>query len=414
MAKKSIDWSPENWPSLIYRLFTSFKVATIVFVLLTLITLLGTLYQVEHGLHAAKEQYFYSWIIVEKVGTIPLLIPGGMLLMWILFINMTLGALVKVRKRWKGLGLLVSHFGMLMLLAGAFITHKASSDGYMALYPGMKSNRVESYRDWQLEIMPLDDQGKAEKAWILPSDELQSIRSDEQRKYETEDLPFGIVINGFSQNATPIPVSAPMAAEAQGKEIDGFKLSQQQASKNAEQNLPGCYIELRPESGDPIETILWAGSFRFDPREKPMPFTFEVGGQKYGALLAKRTWVVPFEVQLDEFIFERHPGISTARNYESRITRLEESQPEKPVEIKMNEPMRYAGYTFFQESFGPQGSEPGDEMFSQFAVANNPADQWPLWSLVVTSAGLMLHFVIMLVSYIVRSFSTKPKAATAS
>jgi cytochrome c biogenesis protein ResB len=145
-----------------------------------------------------------------------------------------------------------------------------------------------------------------------------------------------------------------------------------------------------------------------------MPFTFEVGGQKYGALLAKRTWVVPFEVQLDEFIFERHPGISTARNYESRITRFEESQPEKPVEIKMNEPMRYAGYTFFQESFGPQGSEPGDEMFSQFAVANNPADQWPLWSLVVTSAGLMLHFVIMLVSYIVRSFSSKPKAATAS
>ena len=37
----------------------------------------------------------------------------------------------------------------------------------------------------------------------------------------------------------------------------------------------------------------------------------------------------------------------------------------------MNEPMRYAGYTFFQESFGPAGAQPGDVMFSQFAVANN-------------------------------------------
>ncbi|MCG8599396.1 MAG: cytochrome c biogenesis protein ResB [Verrucomicrobiales bacterium] len=413
MAKKPIDLSPGNWPQLIYRLFTSFKVATVVFVLMTLITLLGTLYQVEHGLHAAKERYFYSWIIVEKVWNIPLLVPGGMLLMWVLFINMTLGALVKVRKRWKGFGMLVGHLGMLMLLAGAFVTHKASSDGYMALYPGMKSNRVESYRDWQLEIMPLSEEGKAEKAWVLPADELQSIRSDEQRRYETADLPFDIVINGFSQNATPIPVSAPMASEANGKEIDGFKLSQQQTSKNAEQNLPGCYIELRPENGDPIETILWAGSFRFDPREKPMPFTFEVEGQKYGALLAKKTWVVPFEVELNEFIFERHPGISTARNYESRITRFEEGQPEKPVEIKMNEPMRYQGYTFFQESFGPQGSEPGDEMFSQFAVANNPADQWPLWSLVVTGIGMTLHFLIMLISFVVRSF-TRPSKTTAS
>lgn len=402
--KQTKDWSPKSWPLRAYRLFTSFKLATVVLVLMTVVTLLGTLGQVEHGLHAAKEKYFHSFYFVETIKGIPLLLPGGLLLMLLLFVNMTLGAIVKVKKRWKGAGLLISHFGMLMLLAGGFVTWAFSTDGYMALYPGMTSNRVESYREWQLEIAPLSKEGVGEKAWIYPSERLDTMRSDEQRVIHAESLPFDVVINGYSRNATPVPTSAPIAAGVTGKEIDGFKLSPQKASKEAEQNLPGCFLEIRPKDGSPpIEAILWAGSYKFDPREKPMPFTFTVGDQLYGALLMKKSWTVPFEVRLDEFLFERHPGVSTARNYESRVTRLEASQPDKALEIKMNEPMRYAGYTFFQESFGPSGSQPGDEMFSQFAVANNPADQWPLWSLVVTGVGLGVHFLVMLVNFTVRS-----------
>ncbi len=404
MAKHPIDWSPKNWPRLLYGFFTSFKLATVVLVFMTVVTLLGTLGQVEHGLHSAKEKYFHSFFFTEKIFGVPVLLPGGLLLMILLFTNMVLGALVKVRKRWKGAGLLISHLGMLMLLAGGFVTWAFSTDGYMAMYPGMTSDRVESYREWQLEIVPLSPEGEAEKAWIYPAKLLETMRPDEQRVIHAESLPFDVVINGFSKNATPVPVSAPIAASVTGKEIDGFKLSPQKASKEAEQNLPGCFLEIRPrDGGDPVEAILWAGSYKFDPREKAMPFTFPVGDQLYGALLVKKSWTVPFSVRLDEFIFERHPGVSTARNYESRVTRFEEGQSDKALEIKMNEPMRHAGYTFFQESFGPSGSQPGDEMYSQFAVANNPADQWPLWSLVVTGVGLGVHFVIMLVNFTVRS-----------
>ena len=402
MAGKSINWSPSNWPRLFYQFFTSFKVATAVFVLMTLVTLLGTLAQVDHGLYAAKVKYFHSFFFTEKIFGIPVLLPGGLLLMIILTINMVLGALVKVRKRWRGAGLLISHFGMIMLLVGGFVTWAFATDGYMALYPGMSSNRVESYRNWQLEVFPLDENGKAKQAWILPSDELQSIRVDEQRSYDADGLPFNVIVNGFTKNATPIPVTASAASDATGKEIDGFKLAPQDASKEAEQNLPGAYVAFDPDGeGENVEAILWAGSYRFDPKEDPMPFQFTVDGQKYGAMLAKKSWHVPFEVRLDEFIFERHPGVSTARNFESRVTRLEEEK-ETSLEIKMNEPMRYVGYTFFQESFGPPDGRPG-EMFSQFAVANNPADQWPLWSLVVTGIGLGIHFCVMLVDFMIRS-----------
>jgi hypothetical protein len=414
MANKKTQEKETSLLKVLYKFFTSFKLATVVFVLMTIVTLFGTLAQVEMGLFAAKEKYFHSVWIIDEIGNFPVFLPGGGLLMVFLFINMTLGSVVKVKKRWKGAGTLISHIGMLMLFGGAFVTWGLGTDGYMALYPGMKSDRVESYRKWQLEVMPLNDDASADEVWILPADELSSIRPRSPRSYTTDDLPFEIIVSDYSPNAIPTPITAPMAAGSAALEIDGFKLLPQRKAKEAAANIPGCYVEFKPKSGDSdkISAILSAYSFRFDPGEKPMPFVFELGGQKFGALISKKSWHIPFEVQLDEFIFDRHPGISMARNYESRVTRLESDKGAKPLEIKMNEPMRYEGYTFFQESFGPAGSQPGDRMYSQFAVANNPADQWPLWALVVTSIGLGVHFVIMLLDYMARSRKKRIQAAS--
>lgn len=408
MDKRNTDIIPESLLLVIlraiFKFITSFKLATVILVLMTIVTLLGTLGQVEHGLHAAKLKYFHSWVFtVKPIGGIPIPFPGGILLMSILFVNMTCGALIKVRKRWAGAGLLISHIGMLLLLLGGFVTWQFSSDDYMALYPGMKTNRVESYREWQLEIMSLNNEGKAETLSIYPTEALQTVPSNGERNIDAGDFPFGITLSNYSPNATPVPVSAPIAASVSAEEVDGFKLAPQKPAKEAAQNLPGCYLTIRPKSGDPIEAILWAGSYKFDPKENPMPFTFEIDGKQYGALLAKKSKTVPFSIRLDKFVFEQHPGISTAREYNSHVTRFEEGKDEQALEIRMNEPMRYQGYTFFQESFGPPGSRPGDEMYSQFAVANNPADQWPLIALSITGAGLLIHFVIMLVGFMIKS-----------
>jgi len=407
--------SPVIYVKKAYRFFTSYKLAATLIVLLTIITLFGTLYQVDYGLHAAKQKYFYSLFILHDLQGLPIPLPGGILVMSLLFLNMFLGAIVKVRKRWRGAGLLISHFGMLMLLAGGFVTYAFATDGYMALYPGMKSDRVESYRRWQIDIMPLDEKGQPSgKVHAIPPGTLEKIGPNQSVTIPMEGLPFSVMVNGYARNATPVPTSAPAAENLNAHEVDGFKLSPQKPAKEAEQNLPGAYVSFISETeGEVTEAILWAGSYRFDPREAPMPFTFEVAGQRYAAMLAKKSWTVPFVVQLDEFIFERHPGVSTARNFESRITRFESGKPDQPLEIKMNEPMRYAGFVFFQESFGPPDGAPG-EMFSQFAVANNPSDQWPLWALVITGFGLGIHFLIKLVEYSVRSQRKRTEKRTSS
>lgn len=66
----------------------------------------------------------------------------------------------------------------------------------------------------------------------------------------------------------------------------------------------------------------------------------------------------------------------------------------------MNEPLRYEGFTLFQSGWGPQNAGPGEPLFSTFSVVNNPADQWPLYSCLVISAGLLIHFLQKLFSYL--------------
>lgn len=423
MSKLTVeDLTPRRLPGLLYQVFSSFFLAMWVLVFMTLVTLFGTLYQVDHGLFAAKQKYFHSWFLVHRLGdgivmpdslkwlgSLPVPLPGGFLLMLLLTINLSIGALGKVKKRLKGAGMLVAHFGMIFLLVSGFVTHFFGTDGYMALYEGQSGSRVESYRSWQLEILPLDEDGAAEKALVIPPSRLEGLRPEDRRVFRSEDLPFEVEVTGYAPNGVPVPVSAPVASQATGPEVDGFRILAQRASKEAEQNLPALVAYFRPKSGgEPVATILSARSANFDPREFPMAFGFEVDGRPFAARLVKETWEVPFEVRLDQFIFERHPGVSMARNYESRIVRVEDGA-EQRVEIKMNEPMRHAGFTFFQESFGPADAKPGEPMYSQFAVANNPADQWPLWSLVITGFGLMAHFLIKLFEH-----TSRPRKAAAA
>ncbi|MCB1231161.1 MAG: cytochrome c biogenesis protein ResB [Verrucomicrobiae bacterium] len=408
------DLAPKYWPRLAYKIFSSYFLAMWVLIFMTLVTLLGTLYQVDHGLFAAKQKYFHSFFIYHRLGDglpvpewlagLHLWLPGGLLLMLLLTINLVIGALIKVKKRSKGIGMLIAHFGIIFLLISGWVTYAFNREGYMALYEGQASNRVESYRQYQVEIIPLDEAGKGEKVFVIPPEKFETMESGGERTFTSASLPFSIELSGFVRNAFPIPVSAPVAKDASGPEINGYRLLVQKAAKEAEQNLPAVVARFVPTGGEsePVETFLSARSANFDPGGTPMAFGFQVGDQKFAARMVKENWEVPFKVRLDKFIFERHPGVSMARSYESRITRVE-GGTEKAVDIKMNEPMRHGGYTFFQESFGPQNAGPGERMYSQFAVHNNPADQWPLYALLVTGAGLLIHFGLKLEGHLSRS-----------
>lgn len=379
------------------RFISSFGLAVFVLVLFFILTLLGTLEQVEHGLYETQKRYFDSFFVWYDIGGVELpLIPGVRLLMWVLFFNMLSAAILKMKKSWKGAGLLIAHFGILLLLVGGAIGLQFKKYGAMMIWEGDTASEFESYTEWQLDIMPVDEEGVAKKALVIPAGRIDQISADQTRVFTSDELPFDMVIHGKERNAIPVPAGAPMSASVNGMEIDGYKLMSMKPAKEAERNLPGMYVSF-PESGKAEESepeaILWGGDVA--------PYTVEKDGKRWGVKLVKEKWKVPFEIKVRDFHFEYFPGTRKAKVYRADVTKIENGD-ERDVRISMNEPLRHKGYTFFQSSFGPSGADDkGDQrMYTVLAVMKNPADHWPLVSLIVSGVGLMIHFMIQLGAYL--------------
>ena len=387
---------------IVWKILTSYGLVVVILVMLTLLTLLGTWEQKDHGLFDTQKKYFESIFVVHtfEMGklSLPIVLPGAYILMVVVFFNLLAGAIIKARKSWNAPGMLIAHSGILLLLMGGFVSHHYSIKGHMALYKGEESNQYQAYQGWQLEVLPLDDSDRPTKAFIITEQELLSVRGDRSRLFASPEIPFDLTVSHYLRNALPVPTGAPVAAEVKLPEVDGYKLIQMDDEKEAERNVGGVYVEAKAngeaEAGSVSKGILWAG--------QAAPWIVEAEGKKWALRLDRERWDVPFTVRLDEFIFDRHPGTAMAKKYESRITKTEGEQ-QAAVQIRMNEPLRHRGYTFFQESFGPQDESDPEKMFSQFSVVKNPADQWPLYSLIVTFIGMGIHFLQKLAGFIGRA-----------
>jgi hypothetical protein len=405
---------------LLLRLFSSYGLATVVLFLMCVVTLVGTLSQVHMGIHEAQKLYFESWFVVHWFGApapefagegaasgarIPLPLPGGLLLMILLFVNIAVGAALKVRKKLKQPGLLISHLGILFLLLGGLVTFKYSTKGAMVLYEGQTSNLFSSYHDWQIEISKVEGENEiGENALVITKDQLAGTQPDEQRVFSSEGLPFDFVINGYARNAQALPADIPIAQSIEAKEIDGYLIQTKVLDKEAGRNVPGAYVSLKSKkSGEENEAILW-GFARH-------PATLDVDGEQWTVQLIKERWKSPFQVKLDNFTHEYYPKTRIPREYKSNVTKIEAGLEEE-FEISMNRPLRHNGYTFYQESWGPDGGAASDPVWSQLAVSVNPADQWPMWSCWIVGFGLLIHFSQKLFGFLGRAQKKRKAAAT--
>jgi hypothetical protein len=366
-----------------FLFLSSYGFAVIILFFLLILTLLGTIYQIDHGLLAATQRYFESAYAIEYLfGVIPIPLPGVYLLMSLLFINVLFGALLRARKDWRRPGLLISHFGILMLIGYGFVTHHFSDRGHMRLYEGESSSRIQSYYDWELVITELEKGGKQ---YVIPPEVTNGLKSTGSGVFVDEGLPFEFHVKNFAENSSP--TAAPNAPGA----VDGILLQALDKDPQAEMNIAGAVVALVEPDGATQETVLWGVSQE--------PWVTDVAGKPYSIDLRHVRSPVPFTIVLDKFTRELHPRTGIASNFQSTVTQVKEGVG-RQVEIKMNEPLRDSGFTFYQASWGPQNAGPNTRLFSVFEVTNNPAEQWPLWACYVITFGLLVHFCQKLFKYL--------------
>ena len=378
----------------IVRFLSSFRLAVTIVVLLGVITWLGTLAQIELGLFRAQKMYFESFLVLHPIplGSTTLIrlpLPGGYLLMAALFVNLVVGGIVRLRWTLSRIGILITHAGVLMMLAGGFVTYVYTRDGHLTLREHEASNLVRSYQDWELVITPAPDENGEAEAVVVPGDVFVPLAGTERTATIRSDrLPFTLVLSRIVPNTWVAPAPQPL----RGLAAEGFRLNPLEIHSEAEQNRLGAMARLIPTGGgEATEGVLVGGV--------PYPWGVEVDGRRYGITIQRRTWELPFTVVLDHTERDLHPGTMMAASFASEITKVQGSD-ERKVRISMNEPLRHEGITLFQS--GWRQDEMTMERESTFAVVQNPADSVPLWSCIVIGLGMTVHFSVRLRRHILR------------
>jgi hypothetical protein len=124
------------------------------------------------------------------------------------------------------------------------------------------------------------------------------------------------------------------------------------------------------------------------------PQSFTLGNRVYELALRPRRHYTPFSVQLLKFQHEVYPGTDIPKNFSSRVLLQRPGTGEKrEVLIYMNNPLRYAGETFYQASFDT------DNQGTVLQVVRNPGWLTPYLSCVLVGLGLIVQFATHLLGF---------------
>ena len=328
----------------IIKFLSGFRLASALLLLLLILTWLGTLEQVEHGLYQTIQKYFTwkSFIVIPDITIngklLPIPLPGANWVGALLFINMFLGGIIRIRKNWKKAGVIIAHFGIIFLLVSGAVTQLFSQRGNMALYEGETSDYAQAYHNHAIEISELNAEGAVKKVHIIDSDIISKVQKSgrEGRSVNFEGLPFSFQVSHYLKNCRPRRVG-PIAA-GDTPTVDGYALFKVAVNKADEANLNGCYVK----TSNGQELLLFSGAYE--------PYTLEIDGAQYAVSLKKAIWKMPFQIKLDDFNAEFFPT-GKPKKFESFVQRIEGGLSEN-VRIYMNHPMRYKGYTFYQAKQG--------------------------------------------------------------
>ncbi len=380
----------------LFQFFSGFGLATVLLLLMGLLTWFATLEQIDNGLYATLNKYFHwkSLVLLPEIKgkLVPLPLPGGYWVGALLLLNLILGGVIRARKGWKHIGNLIAHSGIILMLVAGGVAHHFSERGNMAVSEKGSSNTAEDYFEYVVELVEVDSAGKPGMIHVIRGNHLTDLRDGRSRVFRFPDLPFAVEIAGHLENAVPVNIHerAPQQGE---KEVDGYYLLARKGEVEAERNAAGCYARLVHADGSKSAPFILSGA-AFHPH------SFKDGGRVFVLNMRKRLWPMPFTLHLDEFTAEFHPGTMRPAKFVSKVTRVEGGSEAK-VTIQMNEPMRYEGLTFYQASYGPPGAKPGEPMYSVFEVVRNPADKWPEYSLYIVAFGMLVAFLIKLVLFLI-------------
>jgi len=346
----------------------------------------GTLAQVNLGLYKAQNDFFRSFFIYWSPAASSLRIPifpGGYLIGWLLLINLFAAHLRYYQPGKKKYGIIMIHLGVVLLLFGQLLTDLLSRESVMHLRNGETKNYSEASRQYELAVVDTTE-AATEKVVAIPVSRLHQ-RADIRHP----ELPFTVRVKTFYSNSSLVEKSVPGYGKVEisagfGSGIWWRELPHE--TDTDKRDMPSGIVELLTPKGSLGSYLVSAYLTR--------PQVLTCDGRRYELVLRLARFYKPFNLHLMEFKHDIYPGTDIPKNFSSRV-RLQRADTgeDREVLIYMNNPLRYAGETYYQASFDP------DNQGTILQVVHNPSWLTPYFSCVLVGVGLLTQFLTQLVGF---------------
>lgn len=342
----------------------------------------GTLAQVDGGLHEVQRRYFQSMLIrwPDGPGGWPVF-PGGHLIILILLANLVTAHIRRLRWTAAKIGIHLIHGGLVVMLLGALMTDFFAVESTMTLRPGEAKAYGEDQHTCELVI--IDTSAKDfDTVTTIPQTLLQ--RGGD---ISAPSLPFRVVVETFYPNARFVepgqPGSNARAASSRGVGAKVGVVGVKTATAMNERNVQAAVIRIEPpaSAGEQGKGSWLTVNDPIDPQ------TFSCGGKTWTILLRPTRHDLPFRLTLRSFAHDLYPGTQIPKNFSSRVLLSDPSHREsREVSISMNNPLRYRGFTVYQSGFlsGDSGTI--------LQVVRNPGFLAPYLGCLLVGIGMFWQF----------------------
>ena len=244
-----------------------------------------------------------------------------------------------------------------------------------------------------------------------------------------DSLPFTISVKSVWKNSD-VNFRAPMLQNAPLLTTNGIALNfdfkkVDEVKSMDERNIPTAVVEFSTPVGSLGTWVVsdWVGDdslveavrntyapMGLDMAQKiaaqlVAPQTIEVNGKKFTFTLRPVRVYHPYSLTLLKATHTVYPGTDIPKDFRSRVLIDNPQTGEKrEVEISMNHPLRYGGYTYYQYQMtaGEAVVKAGQAQSSVLQVVRNPSWLTPYIGCAMVGVGLIIQFLYHLVGFITK------------
>lgn len=304
-------------------------------------------------------------------------------------------------------GIVLLHGGIGLMMFGELLVGYSAVEGQMQIEEGQTVNFVQDIRSVELAVVDTRDPD-VDRVTVIPKERLLQA-SASGTSITDPKLPFSVKIEQFLPNSEMRRVKPDednLANRGTGKEWKAVPLRPGSGTDtDSKVDLSSAYITLTDPKGQTLGSWLVGIIFTsMDTVEK-----VEVDGVTYDVSLRFKRDYKPYKFQLIDVRKDDYLGTNTPRNYSSDVRIVDPTRNvDHEVKIWMNNPLRFAGETFYQSGYhmDPQTKREATTL----QVVTNTGWMIPYVSCMLVAVGLLAHFSLTLLRFLRRAESERQRA----